>query len=237
MPEDMRSDSLVSARYDQFANWYGSWVAGNPPVLGDPELGLLPPELDGEAWLDVACGTGRMARELARRHASVVGVDVSRRMIDGARAEGESDRLEVRYVEGDIAQPSEWWDGVLFDGAVCEMALMDIDDLSATVEAVSTLLRPYATLLVSMVHPCFPGNEAGLSSWPPEQDYFSEGFWISSEHNPVGVRARVGSSHRTLSTYLNTFLDNGFVLERVVEPIAPVPMLLVLSWSRAPAEL
>ena len=34
------------------------------------------------------------------------------------------------------------WDGELFDGATCEMALMDIDDLEGTVNAVARVLRP-----------------------------------------------------------------------------------------------
>ena len=76
--------------------------------------------------------------------------------------------------------------------------------------------------------PCFPGNEAGLSSWPPGESYFHEGRWISPDHNPAGVRIRVGSSHRTMSTYLNTLVEAGFALERAVEPPAPVPTLLLL---------
>jgi hypothetical protein len=83
-----------------------------------------------------------------------------------------------------------------------------------------------------LVHPCFPGNEAGLSSWPPERDYFAEGFWSSSRHNPDGVRIRVGSNHRTVSTYINAAIDAGLVLERVIEPPGPVPMLLILACRR-----
>ena len=83
-----------------------------------------------------------------------------------------------------------------------------------------------------MVHPCFPGNEAGLSSWPPERSYFAEGWWTSAAHNPAGVRIRVGSSHRTLSTYLNALVESGFSLERIVEPPAPVPTFLLLKSRR-----
>jgi hypothetical protein len=83
-----------------------------------------------------------------------------------------------------------------------------------------------------MVHPCFPGNEAGLSSWPPETSYFNEGRWTSPDHNPAGVRIRVGSSHRTMSSYLNSLIEAGFALERIVEPPAPMPMILLLGCRR-----
>ena len=83
-----------------------------------------------------------------------------------------------------------------------------------------------------MVHPCFPGNDEGLSSWPPDATYFHEGRWTSPDHNPVGVRIRVGSSHRTMSTYLNTLIDAGFALERIVELEAPVPTIVLLRCRR-----
>ena len=84
-----------------------------------------------------------------------------------------------------------------------------------------------------MVHPCFPGNDAGLSSWPPDATYFNEGRWTSDAHNPDGVRIRVGSSHRTISTYVNTLINAGFVVERLEEPQAPVPMILLIRCRRA----
>ena len=64
--------------------------------------------------------------------------------------------------------PESWWDGELFDGATCEMALMDIDDLEGTVNAVARVLGPDGVFVTAFVPPCFPGDEAWLSSWPPD---------------------------------------------------------------------
>jgi hypothetical protein len=83
-----------------------------------------------------------------------------------------------------------------------------------------------------MVHPCFPGGDVGLSSWPPERSYFDEGRWTSAAHDPDGVRSRVGSSHRTLSTYLNTLIAAGFAIDRVIEPPASAPTSLLLRCRR-----
>jgi hypothetical protein len=113
------------------------------------------------------------------------------------------------------------------------MAFMDIDDLEGTVRAVAEVLRQGGLFLASLVHPCFPGNEAGLSSWPPQRNYFAEGFWTSTQHNPDGVRIRVGSNHRTISTYINAVIGARLLLERIVEPAAPVPMLLLLACRKA----
>ena len=43
------------------------------------------------------------------------------------------DSLGIDYRVADVTEPDQWWDGTFFDGAVCEMAMMDIDDLPGTV--------------------------------------------------------------------------------------------------------
>jgi len=216
---------MARARYDEFADWYPEWVGEAAGLIA--ESGLLP-RVEGVRVLDVACGHGRVARALARLGAQVVGVDISSELIALARERDDG----IDYRVADIADVDSWWDGVPFDGAVCELAMMDIDDMPGVVRAVATTVRAEGWFIISMVHPCFPGNEAGLSSWPPDATYFREGRWTSDAHNPVGVRSRVGSSHRTLSTYLNALIDSGFAIDHVVEPPEAVPTYLLLRCRR-----
>jgi hypothetical protein len=119
----------------------------------------------------------------------------------------------------------------VFDGATCELALMDIDDLTGALSTVTTVLRPGGWFVASVVHPCFPGTERGRSSWPPE-GYECEGWWTSPQHSAEGVRVRVGATHRKLSTFLNALLDAGLDAELFVEPPAPVPLYLLWRCRR-----
>jgi 2-polyprenyl-3-methyl-5-hydroxy-6-metoxy-1,4-benzoquinol methylase len=219
-------------RYDEIAAWYSTWVGDGDGIIVDGVGDLLPPALRGVRVLDVACGHGRAARGLARHGAEVVGVDLSSDLIAMARAREAAAPLGIAYHAADVAQPETWWNRAPFDGAVCEMAMMDIEDLGGTVDAVAETVRRDGWFVISLVHPCFPGNDAGLSSWPPARTYFDEGRWTSGHHNPDGVRIRVGSSHRTISTYLNTLIDAGFAIERVVEPEDPVPTILLIRCRR-----
>jgi 2-polyprenyl-3-methyl-5-hydroxy-6-metoxy-1,4-benzoquinol methylase len=221
-------------RYDGIADWYSTWVGDGDGVVVDGVGGLLPRTLRGIRVLDVACGNGRASRGLARLGAQVVGVDLSASLIAIGREREVADPLGIVYHAADAAQPEKWWNGVPFDGAVCEMAVMDIDDLNGTMSAVAETVRYHGWFVMSMVHPCFRGNDAGLSSWSPDATYFDEGRWTSDRHNPDGVRVRVGSSHRTLSTYLNTLIDAGLVVERLVEPRGQVPMILLIACRRTP---
>jgi SAM-dependent methyltransferase len=214
------------ARYDEFAEWYEQWIGDATPLIA-AHSDLLP-AVTGERVLDIACGQGRMSRYLARLGADVVGVDISAAMLGKARAIGPED---IAYVRADVARHPAWWDGRPFDGCTCELALMDIDDLAGTLSTVATLLRQGGWFVASIVHPCFPGSEKGRSNWPGE-GYECEGWWTSPDHNPEGVRIRVGATHRKLSTFLNALLDAGLEAERFVEPPAPVPTYLLWRCRR-----
>jgi 2-polyprenyl-3-methyl-5-hydroxy-6-metoxy-1,4-benzoquinol methylase len=219
-------------RYDEIADWYSSFAGDGSGIIVEGVGDLLPTTIRGALVLDVACGHGRASRGLARLGARVVGVDISADLIAIARARDVEDRFGIVYHAANIAQLEMWWNGVPFDGAVCEMAMMDIEDFDSAISAIAEMVRPDGWFVISMVHPCFPGNDAGLSSWPPDATYFDEGRWTSAGHNPEGVRIRVGSSHRTISTYLNTLIGAGFAIDRLVEPEAPVPMILLVACRR-----
>lgn len=70
-------------------------------------LSWLPPDLRGERVLDAGCGTGALATELARRGASVVGVDLSPTMITLARQRAPADVAGVLdFRAGDMLDPA-----------------------------------------------------------------------------------------------------------------------------------
>ena len=89
--EDL-ADHLGSA-YDRYAHTKGTAQEVDHVVA---QLGLAP----GDRILDVGCGTGRHARELATRGYRVHGVDISERFIEiaseGAPAGATFERLDAR---------------------------------------------------------------------------------------------------------------------------------------------
>lgn len=98
------------------------------------------------------------------------------------------------------------------------MALMDTPDLSATFRAVRRVVKTGGWFVAVITHPCF---ESLLASWDESgnrltERYLTEGEWFS--HHAEGVRARVGASHRTVSTYLNEALRAGWQFDRILEP-------------------
>jgi len=211
--------------YDEIAEWYDALVETGALYQEQilPALIELAGEVQGQRILDVACGQGLVTRALARRGATLTGIDVSPQMLALAEQREQGEPLGIAYREGDAQTLAELRDGA-FDGATCCMALMNIDDLPACAAALGRVLRDGGWFVAVITHPCFQTPEA---RWIDRADgkvvrevsgYFDERFWQSDD--PAGVRGKVGEHHRRLSTYVNAFNDAGFELERLSEPIA-----------------
>lgn len=107
--------------FDTAAAWYDLLAGG--PARVERESGLLRHALGpGRRVLDLACGTGLHARLFAELGASVVAVDLSRTMLQSARA--LRDHPRVQWVQGSMLTPPVF----AMDLAVCQgnsIALME----------------------------------------------------------------------------------------------------------------
>ncbi len=231
-----------TARYDAIADFYDGVVGNDVSDPATSALLQLLGDVSGRRVLDLACGQGRVARELARGAATVVGADISQALLHRARAAEDDEPLGVTYLETDVTSAGAL-KGEVFDAVVCNFGLSDIDDLDAALTTVARVLPSGATFVFSILHPCFPGCGADApSSWPPGGGYYQEGWWLAS--NP-GFRGQVGANHRMLSTYLNLLLRHRLVIERLSEPepgrewtdrrpaADPVPVYLVVRCRKA----
>jgi SAM-dependent methyltransferase len=103
----------------------------------------------GDAVLDIGCGAGLTTREAARAtpDGSVVGVDVSERMLERARQLTIAERLgNVRYELGD-AQVHRF-EPARFDVAISRFGTMFFSDPAAAFANVAAALRPEARLVL-----------------------------------------------------------------------------------------
>jgi SAM-dependent methyltransferase len=230
------------ARYDHIADFYEERSGKTVSDPGTAALLDLTGDVGGLRLLEVACGQGRVARELARRGAAVTGLDISAELLAKARAYHAAEPLGISYLQAD-ATASGLLAAQIFDIVVCNYGLTDIDDLTGLLVNVARLLRQGGAFVFSLLHPCFPGWDSDApSSWPPGEGYYQEGWWLASN---TGYRGKVGASHRMISTYLNSLTSHGLVLDRVVEPppsadmearrppgAAPVPFYLVARCLR-----
>ena len=207
---------MPTARYDSVAEFYQSgWRDSYDDPVSQALFDLLGP-VRGSRVLDLACGHGRMTRELARRGAQVVGLDLSGVLLDRARALEAANPLHVTYIQGDAASRSVL-EAEVFDAVVCSFGLSDIDDLDGSIATVARVLVPDGRFVFSLLHPCFGGGRDVSASWPSSGSYYDEVWWVADGALSI-LRRQVGASHRMLSTYVNTLSHHGLVIDHLEEP-------------------
>ncbi|MFC4120435.1 class I SAM-dependent methyltransferase [Nonomuraea zeae] len=116
----MSQDSLSAWYADFFTELPNAfWRAAVPEAATAAEVGFVIRRAGlrpGSRVLDVACGSGRHALELARRGCRVTGLDVSAEAVAHARAAAARERLDLDLRQGDMrALPED----VRTDAAMC----------------------------------------------------------------------------------------------------------------------
>jgi SAM-dependent methyltransferase len=182
----------------------------------DVFLELLPPP--GRRTLDLGCGEGRLSRDLKRLGHSVVGVDLSPRMVDAAR---EADpEIEVH-----VADASELpFTAASFDCVVAFMSLQDVDPFERAIEEAARVLEPGGRFCVAIVHPLnsaggFDGDAAG-SPFVISGSYLDPSHYVDRFARD-GLELELFSAHRPLQAYTEALTGAGFLIERLREPAVP----------------
>jgi SAM-dependent methyltransferase len=200
--------------------------------LNTPAFLEMLPNVNGLSGLDVGCGEGHNTRLVAKQGARMTAVDISRNFVRKAREAEQERPLGIRYeLASAVDLPFE---GENFDFAVAFMSLMDIPETERVLTEVFRVLRPGGFFQFSISHPCFDTphrknlrDETGYTYAIEVGDYFRgrEGEveeWLFSAAPPEGREGlppfRTPVFMRTLSSWLNTLIEAGFVLERLGEP-------------------
>src|SRR6476661_8633237 len=165
MPPEPTSNEDVRAAWEANAEWWDDYIGreGNEfhRVLVAPAQMRLLALAAGDRVLDIACGNGQFAREMARAGAQVVACDFSPKFIERARrhtaAEG-IDNIEYHLADATDEAALRALADQPIDAAVCTMALMDIVDISPMLRAVHAMLCPGGRFVFSVSHPCFQND-------------------------------------------------------------------------------
>jgi SAM-dependent methyltransferase len=131
------------------------------------EVLRLAGRVHGRRALDVGCGSGALARQLAADGAEVVAIDVSPAAVHAADHEakesGESPLPE--FAVADLLAPSSLPKGP-FDLVTCVLALHESADPERALRAAAKLLHPRGRLVLALEHPWRSAQPGPLASLP-----------------------------------------------------------------------
>lgn len=217
-------------KYDdeQFFEKYSQMLRSQKGLTGAgewSELQKLLPDFEGRTVLDLGCGYGWHCKYAAEHGAAaVLGTDISRKMLEKARQINAAPQIEYRRG----AMEDLRFTDASFDVVLSSLAFHYVRDFTPLVQRISGWLRSGGSFVFSVEHPVFTAY--GTQDWFydkngkilhfPVDNYYYEGI-----REAVFLGEKVTKYHRTLTTYLDTLLQNGFLLRHVVEPQPPAEML------------
>lgn len=183
------------------------------------ELKKMLPDFQGKRVLDLGCGFGWHCRYAVEHGAaSVVGLDISQKML--AEAKNKTTSTRIKYIcsaieDSDLPENS-------FDSVISSLALHYTPSFEDVVTKVRNCLVCGGAFVFSVEHPIFTAHgsqdwyydqEGRSLHWPLDR-YFTEG-----PRNAVFLGEKVIKYHTTLTTYINTLIRFGFTITALVEPM------------------
>ena len=213
-------------KYDneQFFEKYSQMSRSKEGLNGAGEwetLKTLLPGFKGKRMLDIGCGYGwHSIYAMEQGASSAFGIDISEKMLEVARKKTHAPRVEYAC----MAMEDMAFEPESFDIVLSSLAFHYTPDFEGVVKKIHSFLKPGGAFVFSAEHPVFTAY--GSQDWYydgngnilhfPVDNYYYEG-----ERKANFLGEEVTKYHRTLTSYLNTLLVNGFELRNIVEPQPP----------------
>ncbi len=145
MPTAQHFDTEEIAKFEAMAEeWWDTTGKFKPlhkinPLRLDYIARHVP--FSGASILDVGCGGGLLAENMAARGATVTGIDRSPRALGVARLHSEQSGVAVEYVENDA---ENWAETHVqnYDAVTCLEVLEHVPDVPRTVAACAAMIKP-----------------------------------------------------------------------------------------------
>ena len=195
----------VGAR-EGHAIWSAVYNGTPNPLLELEQRTVMPwlPDLAGQTFVDVACGTGRWAAYASQRGAHVLGADFCAPMLAAS-----NDSIHERLIQADaVCLP---FPDQLADSSVCAFAVGYMDSPSRTIAELSRITRRGGHVLITDIHP-----KAIALGWRRSFRCADEVYEIENHAHPV-------------AQYLAAAHAEGLRLERVAEVPFGEPERLVFE--------
>lgn len=217
-------------KYDEvsFFEQYGKMSRSLKGLDGAGEWHVLKemlPNLDGKKMLDLGCGYGWHCRYAIENGAlSVIGIDISEKMLQKAKEINQLDGIIYRRIALEDVQ----FTAEMFDVIISSLTFHYIQSYDVLIGKIYQWLKLGGKFIFSVEHPVF--TAAGSQDWVYDRagnklHWAVDRYFYESQRNTLFLGEEVLKYHRTISTYLNELLKQGFKITEVKEPMPSEAML------------
>ncbi len=196
-------------------------------LLETPAALSLLPDVKGRNILDIGCGFGASSAYFADAGAtSVLAIDASERMISKAISDNSRENIEYEVMRAEDLHTDR-----KFDIVWSSLVFHYIEDFGSLLKTIHDHLVPGGILIFSQEHPLTTSDYSG--HYTEDNDGNWNGYRFSSygregERRSLWFDTEVVTYHRTFSTIITSLHDNGFVVEKVLEPLPSEPAISII---------
>jgi ubiquinone/menaquinone biosynthesis C-methylase UbiE len=182
---------------------------------------VSPRAAEQKTILDLACGQGFFSRAFAEHGARIIGVDISKELIEIAKRHGSPN---ITYHVALADKISFVGDGGV-DAVLIVLALQNIENVKGVFSECARVLKPEGKLVIVLNHPAFRVPKRSSWGWDSEKKiqyrridgYLSESIEQIDMHPGANPKEKTVSFHRPLQFYAKTLANAGFSIARIEE--------------------
>ena len=220
-PVSMKTQAEVSREWSAIVEIRANQLENNDDLsyshILAPAVMTLAKNSNLNRVIDIGCGSGFLAKQLAAISEIVVGIDMNSHSIELAKKRyGSIVNLEFinSTVENQARENKE-----MFSLAVANMTFATVIDLKSVIRAISQILCDKGSLIITLPHPFF---------WALYRNYLYENWFeyrreIILEGPLFDDKPLLSTTqiHRPLEFYISELIEAGFVVNKIMEPNAP----------------
>lgn len=191
-----------------------------------PALFSMMPDLKEKRVLDLGCGFGEHCKRFVECGAEkVVGIDISEKMLEVAKYENSDRRITyLNMPMEEISQLNEQ-----FDVVISSLAIHYVEDFDGVIKSIYEMLVKNGVFIFSQENPLCTCHSGG-NRWTRDENGNKlhlnlSDYGIEGERESVWFVDNVKKYHRTFSTIVNSLIETGFTIEKMIEPLPTAEIL------------
>ena len=183
-------------------------------------LGLKP----NEQVYDLACGQGYFANIFSNNGARVIGTDLSKKLIETAKANSKGIDFYVSP-----AEKAPFLKDKSIDTVVIVLAIQNIENVNGVLAECSRVLKTNGRIVFVLNHPSFRVPQGSDWYFVDGVQYRTVGKYLSESRVSIDMnpgekdpkkKIKTTTFHRSLQYYTKLFCRNGFAITRLEEWIS-----------------
>lgn len=223
----------MNKKLDGYAGNVSFWNKKQPKVIGDllgrkQVLDMLK-DIKNKKILDSGCGSGYMARRLAKKGAKLWGCDTSKGMLSQAQNFESTENLGIQYKHANIIKtgyPNSFFDIIVSTGVLIANNKLNIEKFF---KETHRILKKDGKLIFYVTHPFMytefsPARNKKEKNWVhftplKNKNYDCSAPFIEDYFDIQGNKFTTTSWHHSVETYILAILKSGLKIMNLKELI------------------